>query len=60
MSARLVRIRLSGEPADLQQVIDTLAEHVDVHEASAPYPNRRDPGVRRYLLVEVPPAQAGT
>ncbi|MCP2337902.1 hypothetical protein [Actinomadura rupiterrae] len=53
MTARLVRIRLSGDDTDLRQLIDTFRQRVTVHEESAPYPNGRDPGVRRYLLIEL-------
>ncbi|MEV4251589.1 hypothetical protein AB0J52_00315 [Spirillospora sp. NPDC049652] len=51
-----MRVRLSGDDADLQQLIELLRPHVTVHEESGAYPNRRDPGVRRYLLVEIPPS----
>jgi hypothetical protein len=47
----LVRVRLSGDADTVTGLADRLAEHFEVLDVSAPYPNRRDPGVRRYLLI---------
>ena len=52
--ARPVRVRVSGHQADVEAVAAVLAgtapaTAVDVIAVSAPYPNRRDPGVRIYL-----------
>ncbi|WP_067812660.1 hypothetical protein [Actinomadura kijaniata] len=52
--SRLVKIRLSGQSDDVAGVIDQITAGLDVADVSAPYPNRRDPGVRRYLTVVVP------
>lgn len=59
----VVKIRLSGHPADVAAVQDLFAglAHVlrggpagiEVLDRSAPYPNRRDPGVRVYVTVRV-------
>ncbi|WP_021592038.1 hypothetical protein [Actinomadura welshii] len=52
---RLVKVRLSGDAADVAALADLLAglpgDRCAVGEVSAPYPNRRDSGVRRYLDV---------
>ncbi|WP_067487403.1 hypothetical protein [Actinomadura hibisca] len=56
--SRLVKIRLSGAPDDVDAVVDRLTAHLDVADVSAPYPNRRDDGVRRYLTVVMPEAPA--
>lgn len=52
---RLVKVRLSGDADDVTALADPLAglpsERCAVGEVSAPYPNRRDSGVRRYLDV---------
>lgn len=51
----LVKVRLSGDAADVTALADLLADlpgdRCAVGEVSAPYPNRRDSGVRRYLDV---------
>ncbi|WP_067812298.1 hypothetical protein [Actinomadura kijaniata] len=52
--SRLVKIRLSGEAGDVAGVIDQIGAGLDVADVSAPYPNRREDGVRRYLTVVVP------
>ncbi|MGP4030236.1 hypothetical protein [Actinomadura sp. 3N407] len=52
---RLVKVRLSGEAADVAALAELLAELLGdrcaVGEVSAPYPNRRGSGVRGYLDV---------
>jgi hypothetical protein len=53
----VVKVRLSGDPADAEVVAEILAGFpgagVEVLDRSAPYPNRRDPGVRLYLTLKV-------
>ena len=56
----VVRVRLSGEPADLENLARVLSHGgtgpdgaMEVIEESAPYPNRRDPGWRCYLTVRL-------
>jgi hypothetical protein len=49
----VVKIRLLGAAEDIDQVADLLSAHGQVIDRSAPYPNRRDPGVRVYLTVVV-------
>jgi hypothetical protein len=59
----VVRVRLSGEPADvavLQETIALLARGaarlpygIEVLEQSAPRPNRYDPGERVYVTLRI-------
>ena len=53
----IVKVRLSGAPADVDMLATLLADYagsgLDVLERSAPYPNRRDPGVRVYLTLQI-------
>ncbi|GAA1526536.1 hypothetical protein GCM10009678_05020 [Actinomadura kijaniata] len=56
--SRLVKICLSGAAGDVAGVIDQISAGLDVADVSAPYPNRREDGVRRYLTVVVPDAPA--
>jgi hypothetical protein len=57
----VVKIRLSGEPADLESLTHILScgptktEAIEVIEESALYANRRDPGCRLYLTVRLTP-----
>ena len=52
---RLVKVRLSGDAGDVTALADLLTDlpgdRCAVGEVSAPYPNRRDSGVRRYIDV---------
>ena len=52
---RLVKVRLSGDAHDVTALADLLTnlpgDCCTVGEVSAPYPNRRDSGVRRYIDV---------
>ena len=48
----VVKVRLSGAPTDISAVAAVLAREFGVLERSAPYPNRRDRGVRVYLTVQ--------
>ena len=51
----VVKVRLSGELADIETVAallgSGLGHGIEQIERSAPYPNRRDPGVRVYVTV---------
>jgi hypothetical protein len=53
----IVKVRLSGAVADVELLAQLLADYtgsgLDVLERSAPYPNRRDPGVRVYLTLQI-------
>ncbi len=53
----IVKVRLSGAPADVEMLATLLADYagsgLDVLERSAPYPNRRDFGVRVYLTLQI-------
>ena len=53
----IVKVRLSGATADVEMLATLLADYagsgIDVIERSAPYPNRRDPGVRAYLTLKI-------
>ncbi len=53
----VVKVRLSGAPADVEMLATLLADYagsgLDVIDRSAPYPNRRDPGVRVYLTLQI-------
>jgi len=46
---RVLKVRLSGSPEDCAAAADQLAAWTI--DRSAPYPNRRDPGVRVYLTL---------
>ncbi|WP_026400692.1 hypothetical protein [Actinomadura rifamycini] len=52
---RLVKVRLSGDADDVTELAELLAgltgDGCAVGSPSAPYANRRDDGVRRYLDV---------
>jgi hypothetical protein len=53
----IVKVRLSGAPADVEALATLLADYagsgLDVLDRSAPYSNRRDPGVRVYLTLQI-------
>ena len=53
----VVKVRLSGAPADVEMLATLLADYagsgIDVIKRSAPCPNRRDPGVRVYLTLQI-------
>jgi hypothetical protein len=56
----VVKVRLSGDPADLERFAQFLTggsrgagEAVEVIEESGLYANRRDPGCRLYLTVRL-------
>lgn len=48
----IVEVRLSGAPDDIEQVAERLAGRVLIRRG--PYPNRRDPGERVYLTLQLP------
>ncbi|MQY07243.1 hypothetical protein [Actinomadura macrotermitis] len=50
---RLVKVRLSGDPADVDVLAELIGEHAEVVDVSTDYANRRAPGVRRYLTIAV-------
>jgi len=53
----IVKVRLAGAAADVEMLATLLADYagsgIDVIERSTPYPNRRDPGVRLYLTLQI-------
>jgi hypothetical protein len=53
----VVKARLSGTVEDIEIVAEILTgvpgAGVEVLDRSAPYPNRRDPGVRVYLTLRI-------
>jgi hypothetical protein len=50
----VVKVRLSGERADIGRVAELLARgSTEVLDASGPRPNRYDPGERVYLTVRL-------
>lgn len=53
---RVLKVRLSGTAEDCAAAAGQLAAWT--LDRSAPYPNRRDPGVRVYLTLLIPPGGA--
>ena len=56
------RLRLMAHPGDIDRLIETVTEALDsysvrVTETSKQYPNRRGPGVRVYMTVQLGPAK---
>lgn len=49
--AKLVHVRLSGSSEAVAAAIERLRLVLPVLQESPDYPNRRDPGVRRYLDI---------
>ena len=52
----VVKVRLSGEPGDIEAMTEIRRlppGRARVIWTSAPYPNRRDPGVRVYVTLLV-------
>jgi hypothetical protein len=49
-----IKIRISGESADLQAVLEVLAGTFIIVDRHGPYRNRKDPGVRWYLDIVSP------
>ena len=54
-----VKVRLSGDLADIEAVTAVLARCCEVLDRSGPRPNRYDPGQRMYLTVRTGTAPAG-
>jgi hypothetical protein len=59
------RLRLMAHPGDIDRLIETVIEALDsysvrVTETSKQYPNRRGPGVRVYMTVQLGPAKHGS
>jgi hypothetical protein len=52
----VVKVRLSGDRADLDTVAAVLAGSCEVLDRSGPRPNDYDPGERVYLIVRTGPA----
>ena len=51
----VVKVRLSGEMADIVAVTELLAQAgVEVLDMTGPRPNRYDPGVRVHLTIRLP------
>jgi hypothetical protein len=44
-----IKVRLSGEPDEITQLVDHLREHFEVAGSDRAYPNRGSFGVRVYL-----------
>jgi hypothetical protein len=55
----VVKVRLSGDPADIETVTAMLAGNCQVLDRSGPRLNRYDPGQRVYLTIRTGPAPAG-
>lgn len=51
------QLRVEGNETDCRQVLDSLAQVLDLGEVRGPYPNRRDPGVRFYATAVPRPRQ---
>ncbi|GAA0609772.1 hypothetical protein HPO96_29290 [Kribbella sandramycini] len=49
-----VKVRLSGDPAEIEQLITFLSGRFDVAGGERHYPNRGSFGVRAYLEVRHP------
>jgi len=52
MTARILQVRLSGEPEDIERVVALMGSWVITRRG--PYLNRRDPGERVYLTLQLP------
>lgn len=53
----VVKVRLSGDRADIEAAAAALAGVCEVLDQSGPRPNRYDPGKRVYLTVRTGPAR---
>ena len=57
----VIKVRLSGDRADIEVVAAVLAGTCMVLDRSGPRPNHYDPGERIYLTVRIgPPRTAGS
>lgn len=55
-AAGVVKVRLSGAPADISRIAALLADNgVEMLDTSGSRPNRYDPGLRVYMTVRVTP-----
>ncbi len=54
----VVKVRLSGDRADIGTVAAVLADACEVLDQSGPRPNRYDPGERVYLTIRTGPVPA--
>jgi hypothetical protein len=55
----VVKVRLSGDRADMDAVAAVLADACEVLDRSGPRPNHYDPGERVYLTIRTGRAPAG-
>ena len=55
----VVKVRLSGDPADIEMAAAALAARCEVLDRSGPRVNRYDPGERVYLTIRTAPARPG-
>ena len=53
----VVKVRLSGDHADIEAAAAALAGSCEVLDRSGPRPNRYDPGERVYLTIRTGPAR---
>jgi hypothetical protein len=53
----VVKVRLSGDRADIDTIAAALAGTCEVLDRSGPRPNSYDPGERVYLTVRTGPAR---
>jgi hypothetical protein len=53
----VVKVRLSGDRADIEAVTAVLAGACEVLDRSGPRPNSYDPGERVYLTIRACPAR---
>lgn len=53
----VVKVRLSGDRADIEAAAAALAGICEVLDRSGPRPNRYDPGERVYLTIRTGPAR---
>jgi hypothetical protein len=53
----VVKVRLSGDRADIAAVAGLLADICEVLDRSGPRPNRYDPGERVHLTIRTGPAR---
>jgi hypothetical protein len=51
-----VRLRLSGDPAEIEVMVKILAVVFELTGSNRLYPNRGDDGVRAYLTARIPHA----
>jgi hypothetical protein len=49
-----VRLRVSGDPAEIEIMLKVLAVVFDFTGSNRPYPNRGASGVRVYLTARIP------